>query len=58
MFYILLSTAIILGFALLGALVLDYFDDESGRSILYDDPEYFKHDEPEWLREEAKDDET
>ena len=33
--------------------------DESGspRSILYDDPEYFKHEEPKWMRREEDDEE-
>ena len=55
MLYILISIIVILAVALMGALTLEYLDDESGRSILYDDPEYFKHDEPEWLREESED---
>ena len=26
--------------------------DESGRSLLYDDPDYYKHEEPAWMRKE------
>lgn len=55
MLYILISIIIVLAVALMGALTLEYLDDESGRSILYDDPEYFKNDEPEWLRKESED---
>lgn len=54
------STVIILGIAFLGAFILALCSagaDEEGvsRSILYDDPEYFKCDEPEWLRKEDED---
>ena len=28
--------------------------DETGKSILYDDEDYFKHEEPEWLRKEEE----
>ena len=54
------SVGIILGVAFLGALILSLCAagaDETGRSILYDNPEYFKHNEPEWLRREDEDDE-
>ena len=54
-FYILAASGIMflvsVGFGTLMAM-LD--DDATDRSLLYDDPEYFKHEEPEWLR---KDDE-
>lgn len=51
------STGIILGIAFLGAFILSLCaagaDEETEvRSILYDDPDYFKQDEPEWLRRE------
>ena len=54
------SLLIILGVAFLGAFILALCAagaDETGRSILYDDPDYFKHNEPEWLRKEDEDEE-
>jgi len=54
MLYILISIIVILAVALMGALTLEYLDDESGRSILYDDPEYFDGEQPKWMREEEE----
>lgn len=46
---------IVLGVSFFGGVVLALIDsDETSKSILYDDPEYFKHDEPEWLRKEQE----
>lgn len=36
-----------------GVLLYKLDQTQTGRSVLYDDPEYFNHDEPEWMRNEA-----
>ena len=52
MFYILLSALAIIGVGLVGAIILSLLDDETSKSILYDDPEYFDGELPKWMREE------
>ena len=47
-----LAISAVMGFIL--ALFSINLKDESGRSLLYDDPEYFIHDEPKWLNDDKK----
>lgn len=46
-----LAISVLCGFIL--ALFSINLKDESGRSLLYDDPDYFIHDEPKWMARET-----
>ena len=49
---VMMAIGMVMGLIL--ALFSSNIKDESSRSILYDDPEYFNHDEPAWLADDSK----
>ena len=55
---IIICLLVMMAIGMFMGLVLALFSanikDETSRSILYDDEDYFKHEEPEWLRREDK----
>lgn len=57
MIYFFAAIGIITCITIIGALVLWIITTgEEGivKSILYDDPDYFEHDEPKWLNDDKK----
>ena len=55
--YFLIGIAIALGVSFFGGVILAIITTDEGgtpKSILYDDPEYFEHSEPDWIKKEEE----